>query len=313
MTFPAAPVRRLTPADLPACSALAVSRDWGAEEHKWRFLLTHGTGYGVDAPDGDGLAATTVLTRYAGGLAAVSMVLVAARYEGRGLGRRIMTHVLAEAGDDTVTLHATDRGRPLYEKLGFRAIGTVVTHRGRLSPPEHAGTTETAGASSGSRVSDGFGGFGGSDGFGGSRARRSRAFTEADLPALLALDAEVFGADRSPLLRDLPRFAERVLVAEQDGALTGYASAWVNGDTLVVGPVVAGSPAVARELITAIARDADLPVRLDLRTDLPDGQGGWAAEHGVAPVFPNTLMVLGDRELPGDAHRRHAPLMVALG
>ncbi|MDX3096443.1 GNAT family N-acetyltransferase [Streptomyces sp. ME19-03-3] len=288
MTSPTSPVRRLTPADLPACSALAVSRDWGAEEHKWRFLLTHGTGYGIDAPDGEGLAATTVLTRYAGGLAAVSMVLVAARYEGRGLGRRIMTHVLAEAGDDTVTLHATDRGRPLYEKLGFRTVGTVVTHYGRFAPPAPADSA-------------------------GPGAARPRPCTEADLPALLALDAEVFGADRSPLLRDLPRFAERVVVAGQDGVLTGYASAWRNADTLVVGPVVAGDAAGARELITALASDADTPVRLDLRTGTPGSLDGWAAEHGVAPAFPNTLMVLGDRELPGDAHRRHTPLMVALG
>ncbi|MGW3243258.1 GNAT family N-acetyltransferase [Streptomyces sp. NPDC001070] len=285
MTSAAAPVRRLTPADLPDCSKLAVSRDWGAEEHKWRFLLTHGTGYGIDAPDGDGLAATTVLTRYAGGLAAVSMVLVAARYEGRGLGRRIMTHVLAEAGDDTVTLHATDRGRPLYEKLGFRAVGTVVTHRGRLGPSAPGGPGPAA----------------------------PRPFTEDDLPALLALDAEVFGADRSPLLRDLPRFAERILVAEEDGALTGYASAWLNADTLVVGPVVAATAAGARQLVTAIARDTGTPVRLDLRTDTPGSLAGWAAGHGVAPVFPNTLMVLGDRDLPGDEHRRHTPLMVALG
>ncbi|MEU4091139.1 GNAT family N-acetyltransferase [Streptomyces sp. NPDC026673] len=291
MTLPTAPVRRLTSADLPACSKLAVSRDWGAEEHKWRFLLAHGAGYGIDAPDGDGLAATTVLTRFSGGLAAVSMVLVAARYEGQGLGRRIMAHVLAEAGDDTVTLHATDRGRPLYEKLGFRAVGTVVTHRGRFTlsaPTDPTDPDEPAAAA-------------------------PRPFTADDLPALLALDAEVFGADRSPLLRDLPHFAERVVVAEEDGVLTGYASAWLNADTLVVGPVVAGTAATARRLITALARDAGTPVRLDLRTDTPGSLAAWSAEHGVAPVFPNTLMVLGDRDLPGDEHRRHTPLMVALG
>ncbi|MFD3454017.1 GNAT family N-acetyltransferase [Streptomyces sp. NPDC058691] len=281
------PARRLGPGDLAACSELAVSRDWGAEEHKWRFLLTHGTGWGIDAPDGRGLAATAILTRYAGGLAAVSMVLVAARYEGRGLGRRIMTHVLGEAGDDTVTLHATDRGRPLYEKLGFRAVGTVVTHRGTFRPP----AADEAGPAA------------------------VRPAGDADLPALLALDAEVFGADRSPLLRDLPRFATRTLVAEEDGRLTGYASAWLNEGTLIVGPVVADTTAVARRLITAIARDAAGPVRLDLLTEDPlrHTLPAWATAQGVVPAFPNTLMVLGDRDLPGDDARRHTPLMLALG
>ncbi|MDX3076395.1 GNAT family N-acetyltransferase [Streptomyces sp. MI02-7b] len=285
--LPPLPVRRLGPGDLAACSELAVSRDWGAEERKWRFLLTHGTGWGIDAPDGRGLAATTVLTRYAGGLAAVSMVLVAARYEGRGVGRRIMTHVLGEAGDDTVTLHATDRGRPLYEKLGFRTVGTVVTHRGGFRPPAADEPDPAA----------------------------PRPAGEADLPALLALDAEVFGADRSPLLRDLPRFAERTLVTEEDGRLTGYASAWRNDGTLVLGPIVADTTAAARRLVTAIARDAEGPVRLDLRTEDPlrHTLPAWAAAHGVLPAFPNTLMVLGDRNLPGDDARRHTPLMLALG
>jgi GNAT superfamily N-acetyltransferase len=50
------------------------------------------------------------------------MVLVAARCEGRGLGRRIMAHAMARAGDAVLTLYATDRGRPLYERLGFRSV-----------------------------------------------------------------------------------------------------------------------------------------------------------------------------------------------
>ena len=61
-----------------------------------------------------------MLTRYGGGLAAVGMMLVAAQREGRGLGRRLMTHLLDRAGDATVFLTATPLGRPLYEKLGFQ-------------------------------------------------------------------------------------------------------------------------------------------------------------------------------------------------
>ncbi|WP_127357553.1 GNAT family N-acetyltransferase [Actinacidiphila soli] len=292
MTKP--PLRRLTVADdLAGCLKLAVNRDWGAEEHKWRFLFTHGEVYGIDAPDGDGLAGTTILTRYGSTLAAVSMVLVAARYEGRGFGRHLMTHAIDQAGDATVTLHATDRGRPLYEKLGFRPIGTVITHVGRFTPTaDHPSGTGTV-----------------------------RPATEADLPALLTLDAEVFGADRAPLLRRLPHFAEHTVLAESgspDGRITGYAAAWRNIDTLVIGPVIADTPDTARQLIAALARNAgpDTAVRLDLRTDRlaeTDGLHLWAAAQGVLPGFPNTLMVLGDRDLPGDDRRRHTPLMVALG
>jgi GNAT superfamily N-acetyltransferase len=305
MPFP--PVRRLTLADdLSRCLALAVGRDWGAEEHKWRFLFEHGEVHGIDAPDGDGLAGTTVLTRYGSTLAAVSMVLVAARYEGRGLGRRLMTHVIDLAGGATVTLHATDRGRPLYEKLGFRAVGTVISHFGRFEP---AGDSDRESDRESDPESDG-----GPAEETGQPAARVRPATGDDLPAVLSLDAEVFGADRAPLLRALPGFAERVLLAEApDGALTGYAAAWRNIGSLVIGPVIADTTATARRLIAALAQGTDTDVRLDLRTDLPTGLPGWAAAHGVRPGFPNTLMVLGDRDLPGDEQRRHTPLMVALG
>lgn len=44
------------------------------------------------------------------------------RYRRQGIARRMMHHVvewLAEQGIQTMALHATDMGRPLYEELGF--------------------------------------------------------------------------------------------------------------------------------------------------------------------------------------------------
>jgi hypothetical protein len=45
-----------------------------------------------------------------------------------------MAHALAEAGDATVFLNATESGRPLYQKLGFVSVGTTYTHVGRFEP-----------------------------------------------------------------------------------------------------------------------------------------------------------------------------------
>ena len=125
-------MRRLGPDDLPRCVALAVDREWSPEEAKWSLLLAASEVFGVDAPDGRGLAGAVVLTRWAADYAAVGMMLVAARYERRGLGRALLEHLLRAAGEDaTVTLFATDMGRPLYEKLGFsiraRLAFTILT------------------------------------------------------------------------------------------------------------------------------------------------------------------------------------------
>src|SRR5579871_4928356 len=95
---PFPPVRRLGPADLRRCTALAVDRGWSPEKPKWSMLLAASEVFGLDAPDGKGLAGAVVLTRWGTDLASVGMMLVAARYGRRGLGRMLMEHLLRAAG-----------------------------------------------------------------------------------------------------------------------------------------------------------------------------------------------------------------------
>lgn len=271
-------VRRLTLADLDDCTRLAIDRNWGPEEHKWRLLFDVGEVYGVDAADGDGLAATVVLARYGTDSAVISMVLTARRHERQGLASRLMKHVLEEAGDRIVSLHATEYGRPVYERLGFRVIGRVDSHKGP---------------------------------FLGAPSNATREATAADLDAIVRLDAEVFETDREPLLRRMPAFHERVRVLEKDGRIQGYGGAWRNDDSMVVGPVVAQDLAQAQALISDLASGWDLPVRLDL--DVTQARlVAWAVALGVEFRFANALMVRGG-ELPGDRSRLFAPVMLALG
>ena len=126
--------RRLTLADLPACLALAVSRDWGAEERKWRLLFDVGEIYGME-DEGGGLVATVVLTRYPPDSGVISMVLVAERLGRRGLGTRLMRHVLEVADRGPIHLYATANGRPLYDKLGFAGIDGMTVSYTHLTLP----------------------------------------------------------------------------------------------------------------------------------------------------------------------------------
>ena len=59
-----------------------------------------------------------------------SVWLVATREaaRGRGLAGALMAHAMADArerGRTTATLQATDLGRPVYERLGFRSLGEI--------------------------------------------------------------------------------------------------------------------------------------------------------------------------------------------
>ncbi len=292
-------IRRLTVADLSDCLDLADDRDWPREEAKWRLLLSAGQGFGVDAPDGRGLIASAVATPYSGidggpAISALSMVLVARRYARRGLGLRLMRHVVAEehgSGATATFLTATEHGRPLYERLGFAAVGSLIMLRGHF----------VAGAEPGAVAG----------------AADVRPATAADLPAVLAYDRRVFGADRTGLLTRLPSYADQFLVAESPGTgrLTGYAAAWPNVDSTVIGPVLAEDPAIALALVARLATDAPVgtPLRFDADVRQPE-PASWLRARGLAAGgSPITVMVRGLPDLPGDAARRFAPYSVALG
>jgi GNAT superfamily N-acetyltransferase len=296
VSFP--PVRLLGPGDLKRCVALSVDRGWSPEQAKWSLLLAASEVLGVDAPDGRGLAGAVVLTRWAPDYAAVGMMLVATRYGRLGLGRALMEHLLRVAGDDaTVTLFATDMGRPLYEKLGFTVVRRNVSFAGRFRLAPSADNSKKRGAPA-------------------SSAGSVRAAAEADLPAILAVDRAAFGADRGEILTRLPAFADQVAVFEAAGpagaGIAGYAAAWRNHPaSTVIGPLVAPDGEAAKRLVEALATRARTPVRLDLdpdRAELP----GWALSRGLEPAGRTVVMARGGLAPRGTPGRLFAPISVAL-
>ncbi|WP_345963927.1 GNAT family N-acetyltransferase [Streptomyces sp. BRB040] len=280
-----APIRRLTLRDLTACADLSEDRGWPREEHKWGFLLTAGRGYGIDDPGG-GLVAACTVTEYGPqerpSLAAIGMVLVAERHARQGVGHRLMRHLVSALGTVPLTLHATPNGRPLYEELGFKVTGGAEMLRGRFVP-------------------------------GGPEPRTvTRAATAEDLTTILRLDEEVFGADRTHIVTRLPAFADQLRIAEEDGRITGYAAAWPNMDTHVVGPLIARDTETAKALISSLAARTDRPLRTDIDVRHEELLT-WMKERGLSTVAPNAVMTYGITDLPGDWTRRFAPLTVAAG
>ncbi|MCX4779594.1 GNAT family N-acetyltransferase [Streptomyces sp. NBC_01264] len=288
----ALPIRALTVDDLRHCADLSEDRGWPREDHKWGLLLAAGHGYGIDAPDGRGLATVCVVTRYGPPLAdpelaAIGMVLVAERYARQGLGRRLMTYIC----DDVLkgiplTLHATPYGRPLYEELGFETTGRAEMLLGSFSP-DPAGPAQDA--------------------------FRVRPAGAGDIPRILRLDAEVFGTDRTHLVTRLPAFTDLLLVAEDpSGELIGYGAIWPNMDTHVIGPLVARDTGTAQTLVTALAASTDR----DLRTDVDvrhEELLGWLKDRGLGSVAFNAVMTRDIPAPPGDWTRRWAPITVAAG
>src|SRR6185295_2248618 len=92
----------------------------------------------------------------------------------------------------------------------------------------------------------------------------TRAATAEDLAAILRLDEEVFGLDRTHIVARLPAFADRLRVAVENGRIIGYAAAWPNMDTHVVGPLIARDTETAKALVASLAAHTDRPLRTDI-------------------------------------------------
>jgi GNAT superfamily N-acetyltransferase len=256
---------------------LAEDRSWAREEAKWRLLLELGGGYGLD-DGGGGLAGCVFVTEVAPGLVVVGMLLVARRHGGRGLGRRLMEEALGAAGGRTAFLYATEEGRPLYAKLGFRVVGEVIAHVGVF---RRAGVLQPAVG--------------------------QRTAAAGDLPALARIDRQGFSADRSMLLCRLFAFAGRVVIAAG-----GYAAAWDNLGIVHAGPLVADSVTTAKALLEAVLPSGTTTARVDLHSDAAAALGGWLSGRGLAPRPPSPLMVRG-QDLPWNRAMVLSPVMQALG
>ncbi|MFI6860259.1 GNAT family N-acetyltransferase [Streptomyces sp. NPDC050421] len=290
------PVRRLTRDDLVPCADLSEDRGWPRDEHRWGLLLAAGTAYGIDDPAGKGLMATCVVTSYGPDLAAIGMLLVAGRYGRQGVARHLMHQVIDATGGAPLSLYATPAGLPLYEKLGFNAVGRAQRVSGRFRPDARSGS-HGAGVHTGPA---------------GRAGLTVRPATAGDLPAMIRLDAEAFGLDRMRLLTRLPAFADHLRVAEDGGEFVGYAALWPSSESHVVGPLIARDTATAKLLVASLAGATDRPLRADIDARHEELLA-WFGACGLEPGSATTVMTLGNPPPSGDWTQRFAPLSVATG
>ncbi len=124
--MPAFDIRDMTGADVGASVALALAQGWRNRQAFYELALRTPAcqplvGVVAGAVVATGLATVNGPVGWLGG------VIVDATQRGRGYGRAMTEELcrrLRDAGCGTLSLVATDAGRPLYERLGFR----VATH-----------------------------------------------------------------------------------------------------------------------------------------------------------------------------------------
>jgi len=292
----------MTLADVPAAQRLREQAGWNQTDDDWRRLLAwEPSGCWIAELDGRIVASTTVTT-YGTRIAWIGMVLVDEIHRRRGIGTRMLAHAheyLGAEGVRTVALDATPAGRSLYETLGYRERYGLERWRGTLNPP-----SEVTRAATGIRPAD----VATATPEAASRATLTaghvRPLLPADLAAVAAYDAPVFGTDRTRLLDSLANgHPADCVVAERAGALTGYALCRPGARAVHLGPLVADDSLTAELLAWAALRDhRGRETIVDVVTSNQHAVT-LAGRLGLAPVRPFIRMTRGAEPPSPDLRR----------
>ena len=298
----------LTAADTHACWQLSQALRWPHREADWQQFISwakaHGAALAVRA-DGR-LIGCGLAWQWGQEQGSIGMVIVDDAWQRRGIGKRLFKGLLQALEGRDVMLQATAQGRPLYESLGFAAIGHARQFHGHWQPPAEARPTVSLAAD-----------------------ERTRLLQPQDLSALLTYDQRERGLARPALLQALLAQMdadERCAVSvDEQGHLCGYGILRRFGRGWVVGPLLADGADRAVALVKRLTQErAGDFVRIDLAAhtrafpathshaqaqaqaqaqaghDRPSAQGNghdadiladWLQAHGLALVDQPTTMI----------------------
>ncbi|MDE1180889.1 GNAT family N-acetyltransferase [Paraburkholderia sp.] len=248
--------RRFTPDDIAAAHGLTMAVSWPHRAEDWRFAAEAGSGFAVE--DAGNVIGTALFWKFGADRATLGMVIVSPDYQGRGIGGKLMNLVLQETGDRVTFLHATEAGRPLYEKLGFRVCGSLEQHQGAVFQPPLVSLPA---------------------------GERLRPLGINDTPQLIELASRACGLDRSEVLPALLQNADGIALA-RDGELLGFALFRRFGRGYAIGPVVAPDSADHSRAKALIRHWLALNEGAFVRIDVPSGSGltDWLIGLGLPRV-----------------------------
>ena len=274
--------RKLARKDLAGAHRLSLEVGWPHRLEDWKFVQSLGAGH--VALEGDAVVGTVLTWKHDRRNASLGMVIVDSKVRGRGIGKKLMRLALRDLTGRAVMLNATSTGRPLYEKLGFKAIDEVEQHQG-IAPQLPAVPL--------------------------ARGERLRPVVESDVAALVALARRASGISRARVIPRLLEVGRGIALARGD-EVVGFALRRRFGKGLAVGPVVAPDVARARALVGHwIAMHPGEFVRIDAPAS--GGLGAWLEGIGLPNVGTVVTMVKGTPPAGDGGSHVYALVNQALG
>jgi GNAT superfamily N-acetyltransferase len=247
----------LGPEEAEAVMPLSSEAGWNQVPADWRFMLGVGHGAGVRDEEGRWIG-TGLMLPLGERIAWISMVLVEGPHRRRGIGGQLLEHCFqrAEQQGAIAGLDATEFGRPVYLRYGFRDVYTL--RRWRLD-----GLPESRSAPEGLAVVP---------------------VNASDLGEIARYDRARSGLEREHVLVHLlERRPQLALAARRGDGVAGYALARDGRVATHVGPVVADSAATAVALIAAAMHAGAPPYLLDVPDAHADMRGWLESQGATAP------------------------------
>jgi GNAT superfamily N-acetyltransferase len=229
-------IRDMAPDEAEVAIALATAQGWRDRRRFYDFVFRVPTCQPVVAVAADHVVGTGLATAQ-GSVGWLGAIAVEAMWRRRGIGRAITEELcrrLRAAGCTTLSLEATDDGRPMYERMGFRLAATYHQLQAGHLP-------EVPAAPAGAHV---------------------RRLEPADLPAIYELDRLATSEDRSVALAVMARDGGWVL--ERGGAVCGF----LVPAERAYGPVIA--PRFEDGLFLLDLHRHVIPAGADVRAGIPD-------------------------------------------
>ena len=218
-------MRTMNDADIVDGLRLCRVASWNQRRDDWRLfrdLQPSGAHVAVHMGAVVGTVATLV---HGFGYGWIGMVLVDPERRRFGIGTRLLkTAMESLAACPLIGLDATAAGKAVYDRLGFvdrYPLARMIRRRGAVAI--------------------------------GAAPASVRVMTEADLPAVIALDAEANGVDRAPMVRWLFTHAPtRAWVAlGAGGVISGFALGRPGENFDQIGPIIAHDHATAIAVLQA--------------------------------------------------------------
>ena len=266
-------IRPMEPADVDHAADVMIGGGWGDRRRFLSFTLDH-PGCVPLVAEADGSVVGTGVATVNGPVGWIGMIFVDEALRGRGIGSALTEAVIAEltaAGCVSLALLASPLGRPIYERLGFRAeldyrIVAVAGLGSEATPGGYAGPAGAAGP-------------------------RLRPFVAADLPAILALDRVASGEDREHLLLATVHPDTTVVAIGTDGRVVGFDARTPWGGHPTIAPDVPDGVRLLED------RRRRTPAGNEARSAIPETNRagltalenlGWRDERGLVRMVRGT-------------------------